>query len=64
MPIQRYEGYYGDQVFEYVSEKMAFEDLYNFEMRDSLPPCSEFYEKFETDKLAMFTVPSAFVGKK
>ena len=29
------------QVFEYNSEKNAFQVLYNFEMQDSLPPCSE-----------------------
>jgi len=27
---------------EYDFEKVAFKDLYNFEMQDSLPPCSEF----------------------
>jgi len=29
------------QVFEYNSEKIAVEVLYNFEMQDSLSPCSE-----------------------
>jgi len=28
-------------VFEYNSEKTAFEALYNFKIQDSLPPCSE-----------------------
>jgi len=29
-------------VYEYNSEKNAFKVLYNIEMQDSLPPCSEF----------------------
>jgi len=39
------------QVYEYNSEKKAFQVIYNFEMHDSLPPCSELKKIFKTHRL-------------
>ena len=40
------------QVFEY----NAFKALYNFEMQDSLPPCSDLNKNLKTDKLSYVAV--------
>ena len=47
------------QVFEYNSEKNAFEVIYNFEMHDSLPPCSELNKYLEQIDYLMLAVQFA-----
>jgi len=40
------------KVYEYNSEKIVLQVLYNFEMQNSLLPCSELNKEFKTDKLS------------
>ena len=47
------------QAYEYNSEKNAFKVMYNFEVHDSLPPCSELNKNLKQIDYLMLVVQFA-----